>query len=574
MGESGATFLNFFLFLFIPFLFGFVFRKFRIPAIIGYIVGGIVIGNVFPNLVSSDVITQFANFGIILLLFTVGLEVNFEKLVVLKKFIILGGLSQIVCTLAIVTLGTMLFGFTLIQSSLIGIAVVSSSTTLVAKIIQERGEESSFIGELAMGILMFQDLAFIPFIIIFTFFNSPSQSGQEILLNILKGTFEAAVILFSMYYFGKKIIPIVFNRVARSSRELLNLFIILFIFFVGYVTSLFQVPILVSMFVAGVLVSQTLEHHHIFSQVRPLRDLMAIVFFVYIGTHINLAHVIPLLPHILLFSLFLIGVKAIVLLFIFLYLKLNSRLAFSLAVFLFQVSESAFILLSIGYMNRLFTEEQYLLVITSVLITLVLSPILIERKEGIYMLIRTFFKKYIPGIDMFIQHGLDFHHTSLDEIQVRDHVVICGYGRIGAYLGRALMLANIPFIAVDYNFFTVEKAKKEGVNIIYGDPTDVDILDYVETEHAAVLVSVVPERYSQEAIILNAKKLNPNILVISRVHKQDHQQRMKDLGATLVVQPELEASLSIIKKIFFIKNIPRDDILAKLHHFKVELGLL
>lgn len=573
MGELSANvFFNILLYLSIPFAFGFLFRKLNISPIIGYLFAGILLGNFFSNLIAHDTINNFAFVGIVLLLFTTGLEVNFEKILVLKKFIVTGGLLQVLLSIVGMGLVSTLFGFSLVQAMLIGISLASSSTALVAKIIQERGEESSFTGELALGILMFQDLAFIPFIIIFTFFNAQSGSAGEIAFSIAKGIVEAAVILGGMYYLGKRVVPLIFDRVVKSSRELLNLFIILFIVLIGYFSMLFNVPILIGMFIAGVLVSQTLEHHHIFSQIRPFRDVLAIVFFIFIGTHISLGTIVPILPSIILFSTLLIIVKSAILLAIFLYFKFSSRIAFTLALFLFQVSENAFILLSLAYSHQLFTEEQYLLVITSVLISLVLTPLIIQRKDELYLKVRKFFKKYVPAIETFIQHKVDFDRSPIDTLEIKNHVVICGYGRIGSHIGRALMLADIPFIAIDYNYHAVHKAQREGVPIIYGDPTDRDILDYAQTENAIVLVSAIPDKYAQEAIILNAKKLKPDIYIITRVHQSEHQQRMKDLGAHIVVQPELEASLAIIKRLFMIKHIPKEEMVKKLRYFRVEQG--
>src|SRR5205823_2630946 len=135
---------------------------------------------------------------------------------------------------------------------------------------------------------------------IFTFLKEEAVSPQQVLFNILWGTAESAIILCLMYYLGKRVIPLVFNKISHASRELLNLFIILMIFFIAYISTVFQVPVFVATFVAGVLVSQTLEHYHIFSQMRPLRDLMAIIFFVYIGAHIPLNSIVGIFPKILL----------------------------------------------------------------------------------------------------------------------------------------------------------------------------------------------------------------------------------------------------------------------------------
>lgn len=569
-----TTFFNYFLYLFIPFVFGFLAKRINISPIIGYIVGGIALGNVLSGLINQEAITGFAYFGIILLLFTVGLEINLNKITILKKFIVIGGTIQILLSLILITFLSTFFGFTFLQSFLIGIALTSSSTSIVAKIIQERGEEGSFLGEIALGILMFQDLAFIPFIIIFTFFNSQSQSVLEVVKDIALGLVEASIILWIMYYFGKRFIPMLFNKIAKTSRELLNLFVIVFIFLTVAVSASFEVPILIGAFIAGVLVSQTSEHYHIFSQIRPLRDLMAIIFFVYIGSHVKIPEVVFMIPNILTFTFFLILIKALIFLLVFLYFRFSSRMAFFIAIFLFQVSENAFILLSLAFTNGIFTSEQYLFILSAVLLTLMLTPILINTKDSIYGAIRIFFKKYVPALELYIKHKIDFDQSPLQAFQVRNHVVICGYGRIGSQIGKALALANIPFVAIDYNFQTVERAKKEGINIIYGDPTDYDVLDFAEAEHAQAVVMAVPTKFDQEQIVLNVRKLNPKVVLIGRVHTEVDKKRMKDLGVHSLVSPELEASLSIIKKIFLLKRMSKDDIMRRIRHIKLVQGVL
>ncbi|OGK17838.1 hypothetical protein A3G67_02830 [Candidatus Roizmanbacteria bacterium RIFCSPLOWO2_12_FULL_40_12] len=569
-----TTFFNYFLYLFIPFVFGFLAKKIKISPVIGYIIGGIALGNVFSGVISQEAIRGFAYFGIILLLFTVGLDINLNKITILKKFIVIGGTIQILLSLFLITVLSTFFGFSFLQSFLIGIALTSSSTSIVAKIIQDRGEESSFLGEVALGVLMFQDLAFIPFIIIFTFFNGQEQSVFEVVRDIGIGLVQATVIIWVMYFFGKRYIPKLFNAIAKTSRELLNLFVIVFIFMTVAISASLEVPVLIGAFMAGVLVSQTSEHYHIFSQIRPLRDLMAIIFFVYIGTHVKVPEVIFMIPKIALFAFLLVLIKALILLAVFLYFRFSSRMAFYLAIFLFQASENAFILLSLAFTNKILTSEQYLFVLTAVLMSLMFTPVLINSKDSLYQSLRSFLKKYVPAVELFIKHRLDFDQSPLQAFRIRNHVILCGYGRIGSQIGKALNLANIPFVAIDYNFHTVEKAKKEGVNIIYGDPTDYDVLDFAETEYAQALVIAVPINFDQEQIILNAKKLNSKIVLIGRVHTEKDKQRMKDLGVNSVVSPELEASLSIIKKLFIMKRMGKDDIMRRIRHIKLVQGII
>ncbi len=569
-----SFFLNIFVYLFIPFVCAYIARKIKIPPIIGYIIGGIILGNLFNGALSKTALGDFAYVGIILLLFTVGLEVHLGKMIALKRFIVLGGILQIGLSAFFIALIGFFFNFSFLQAVLIGIALSASSTSLIAKIIQDRGEESSFIGEIALGILMFQDLAFIPFVIIFSSITSQSVSFWQVAKDVSFGIFQSMVLLWLVFYFGKKIVPLVFDRIARSSRELLNLFIIVFIFFVAYLSSIFGIPILVGVFIAGILVSQTLEHHHIFSQVRPLRDILAIIFFAYIGTSIQISSIIYLLPKIFVFAFFIMLTKALLILFIFISFKFSSRMAFGLSAFLFQIGETAFILIALALRNRIISQDQYLLIVSSILLGLVATPLIINGKEKMYTTIRLFLKKYASFVDSFIKYRVDLDPSPIDEIHIKNHVVICGYGRVGRNIGKVLLQANIPYIAIDYNFHAVERAKRNGINIIYGDPTDIDILDYAEVESAVILIAAVPEKFSQETIVMNAKKLNKNILVIARVHAEMDHRRIKDLGADIIVQPELEASISIIKKIFLMKQFSKEEIFNKIKRLKLEEGIV
>lgn len=569
-----AALFNYFIFLLIPFFCGYIAKKLKISPIVGYIIGGLVLGNLFGGMISKGTVNHFAYFGIILLLFTLGLEVNFRQILMLRRFIVFGGALQLFFSIIFVFILTLLFNFSPLKSFLIGIALSSSSTILVAKIIQDRGEENSLVGQIALGILMFQDLAFIPFLIIFLSIASGSISFLTLTKNIIFSVVEASLIVVFLYYFGQRFIPKLFDNIAQTSRELLNLFIIIFIFFVTYFSTILQVPILIGVFIAGILVSQSLEHYHIFSQVRPLRDLLAVVFFVFIGLNIKVNLVFFNLPTIIIFSFLVILIKAIIILLVFLFLRFHSRTAFSLAFFLFQIDEDAFILMFYAFQNKVVSYQDFLFINTSILITLTLTPILIKNKESIYFWLRRLIRKFLPFLEDFIKFRIDRDISPIDVLGLKNHVVICGYGRVGGDIGRALMMANIPFVAIDYDFQTVEKAKKEGINIMYGDPSDIDVLDYAEVDNAVMLISAVPEKFSQEAIVLNAKKLNPKIFVITRIHQKDSQSRLKDLGVDLVVQPELEASLSIIKKVFFAFRLSREEILDKIQRLKMEHGMV
>ena len=423
---------SFLIFLTVPFIFAYFARRIKISPIVGYIIGGLMLGNFFGSLFSKEVINNFAYFGILLLLFTLGLEINFSRLLILKKFIIVGGVLQILLTILFISLISSFFGYSFLKSFLIGIALSSSSTALVAKLIQDRGEENSFVGEIATGILMFQNIAFIPFLIIFTSISNKSISFIKIASNILLGLVEGGVLIFILFYLGQIIIPKIFNKIAKTSRELLNLFIIIFIFFVIYISLIFKIPIYIGVFIAGILVGQTLEHYHIFSQVRPSRDLLAVIFFVYIGLNIRLDLIVFALPKILLFTTLVIFIKALIVLTVFLILKFHSKTALTLALYLFQIDEDAFILMSTAFNNKVITLDNYMFITTSMLLTLIATPIFIKNKDKIYQTVRLCIKKCLPFLDTFIRYRIDSNQSAIDVISIKNHIIICGYGRVGS----------------------------------------------------------------------------------------------------------------------------------------------
>lgn len=571
MGELPASlFFNVSMFLLVPLFVAVVFKKNKISPVVGYMLGGILLSNFFGKFTNHGMLDSFAYFGILLLMFTVGLETQFDRMLSLKKYIIYGGVLQLLLSAVLVGLISAFFGFSFMQCFLIGIALSSSSTTVVAKIIQDKGEEGSFVGELAMGILMFQDLAFIPFMVIFNSLTLEHQTPMQIIFKIVGDMVFASFILAFAYYMGKRIAPYLFNRFALLSRELLNLLIILSIFLVAYLSTLLHISPFISIFVAGIIVSQTAEHYHIFSQIRPIRDILTVIFFIYIGMNVNLGILFPLLLPMLFFVTIVMLGKAMIIFSIFTLFKFHSKLSTYLSLYLFQIDEDAFILMSVAYVNKLFTQEQYMFVISSVLVSLLFTPTLIAKKEQVYKKFWHLISRFLPVVHTYVTKRIDRDKSPIDSLDIKNHVILCGFGRIGSHVGRALLLAEIPFVAIDYNFQTVEKAKKLGVNIIYGDPSDIDMLDYAECESATAIVLALPDRFAQESIVMNAKKLNKYIVVMSRVHRLVDHKRMKDLGVHVIIQPEFEASLSIIKKLMMLKRINKDDILKHIAYFKKE----
>lgn len=562
---------NLIVFITLPFVGGLIAMKLRIPRMIGYILAGVALGALIQGR-TGEFLPIVANVGLILLLFTVGLEINIGNLRRFGRLIFYIGLLQIVITMAVFFGVTFLFGFTFVEALITSFAFSLSSTAVVSKIVQDEGEENSLIGGMTLGILILQDIVVIPFMIMMSSLGGES-SAFEVARDIVFSLGRAAIILGIIYVAAQRLVPYLFEKVARMSRELLNLLTILFIFIAVYVFSFLGLSPAIAAFVSGVLIGGTLEHYQIFSQIRPLRDIFTILFFVFLGATINITQIMPKLPQILLFVLFVMIVKFVVISGLFLYFRFHSKTAFTTGLLLSQVGEFAFIVLHHAQLEGIIVSHRYLFALTATLLTIAISPILVDRKDKLYNGFRTFLKKNAPAVERYIAYRVDREPPHINALEIKDHIIICGYGRVGSYIGRALTMAKIPFIAIDYNYQVVDKQRKSGVNIIYGDPTDIDILDFAQAEEAHKIISSVPDAFSQEMIILNAKRLNPKIKIYTRVSVEKNQKRMKDLGANVLIQPEFEAALSIVKKIFVGKNIPKKDIIGKIKRLKLEHGM-
>lgn len=510
--------------------------------------------------------------GLVLLVFTIGLETNFSMMRKFGKFVFLGGLLQLFFTALAVFFLSVLFRFNFIESVFFGCAFAMSSTAVVSKIIQERGEENSLVGGLVIGILIMQDFVFIPLLIILSSLSA-TQSPQEIVIDIVVNVGKAALVLGLVYALGVKVIPYLFNRIAKISREYLNLCMVFFIVASLALFSYLGLSSILAAFIAGILIGQTLEHYHIFSQIRPLRDLLAIVFFVFLGLTLQpgfvIGHILPIVS----FTAFVVLIKILIVLGIYLAFRFHSRTSFSISLYLFEIGEDAFILLFAGLTTGALTQESYFFALSVVVFSLLLTPVFIGKKDTWYTSVRSIIKSYLPFVENYLTYSVDRETPNIDALPMKHHVIVCGYGRVGKYVGRALMMADIPFVAIDYNFHTVETARKDGVNIIYGDPTEADVLDYAQCEEADVIIIAVPERFAQESIIFNAQRLNKKIVILGRVHRESDQRRMKDLGVESVIHPEFEASISIIRKIFLIRGIEREEIGNKIRRLKIEHGM-
>jgi monovalent cation:H+ antiporter-2, CPA2 family len=555
------------------FIGGFLAFKIRLPSLVGYIVAGVIVGNVTPQYASHPILKTISDTGVTLLLFTLGIEFSFHRLSHIFKGIGRIAIIQVLLCIGIFTLLLVGFRFPFIPSLFIGSALALSSTAVVVKILSEKGELETIPGETATGWLVVQDLMVIPLLIllpaIVTVSGHPELGIAGIIGSIVLSIGKASIVLLVILFFGRIVIPKVLTVVsALGSRELFLISTIGIVLLASVGTYVAGLSAPMGAFIAGLIIAETGQNHAVFSEIRPLRDLFAVVFFTTIGMMLPLGVVTHIWGMVLLFTVIVLFVKWFVVYALSRARGYHKKTAFLVAVFLLPMSEFGFILAAVGSSLGVLNQTQTVFLVALTFVTIFVSaPLLSSGQKLYYSFSKTLGRKF-PRL--FPEIG-EMHEAG--GLSVANHIVICGYGRVGRYVGRALQMAEIPFVVVDYDHHTVSMLRAKGIEVVYGDPADIDVLDFAQVDLARAIIVAIPDRHTQELIIGNALTLNKKIRIYCRTHHEEDQTHLKSLGVQTIVQPEFEASLSIVAKLLSEQGVSPEEISGKISRLKIEHGL-
>ncbi len=558
------------------FVSGSVAKKMRLPLIVGYLFGGILIGNFLSHYLSqSGAIDSIAQVGVILLLFTLGLEFSPEKLKDMGLTIVLGSLIQILLTIVASIMVFPLFGFNFYASLFLGAVFSLSSTAVALKTLSDKGEVETLHGEMASGWLFMQDLYTLPIIILLPALGLAMNGGGVSVASFLvffKSMLIAGGTFFLVLLLGKNIVPYLLEKAADfRSRELMLLAAISFCLIFAYFFQMMGLSYGIGAFLAGVLLSSSSAHHGIFSEVRPLRDLFATVFFVSLGFILNPGFILSSFSLILTLVVFVIVLKFVISVVLLFLLGYHTKTATLVGFSLISVGEFAFVLAIMGISAHLITQVTYMTILSVSFISLIISVPILYAGDKIYYIARNWFRTNMPLVYKAL---LKFDRLPLEGVNtLSNHVVVLGHGRVGKYICKALSLAQIPYIVVEYNHKLVKFLRKRGVNVIYGDPAEIDVLEFASVREAKVLILAYADRHTQEMVVVNALALNPGIKIICRTHFDEDQKKLKELGVDSVVQPEFEAAISMTEKLLRILLVDDSEIETKLRHLRSHQGL-
>jgi len=556
------------LILAVAFLGGFAAKKIKQPAVVGYLIAGILLSFVAGKFLPvKDLLSFFSEIGIAFLLFTLGLELSWDLLRRVKTVALWGAIIQM---LLFIILGIFIFprfGFDFTTSLLMSFAFSGSSTAIVMKILSEKGEVETLPGEIMLGWLLVQDLAVLPMVAIL-----PALSVGHNLGTLLISIVKAALVLSAVWFLGKNLLPKFIKWVADfGSRELLLIAVVALCLLTAILTSALGLSLALGAFLAGLVISKSSENHAIFSEIRPLRDLFSIVFFVSLGMFLNPYFLFSHLPLVLGISLIVILLKFLMVTILVSYLGYHSKTSLIVGMGLTQVGEFAFILSRLGQSDALISDDVHSLILSVALVTILVTPWLMFSAPKIYFHLQKFSKRF-PKIHQKFFVALD-RVKDMDGLELQDHVVICGHGRVGSWLARALQLLELPYVVIDYNHQMITELKSKGVNALYGDPADIDVLDYAQVDKAKVVVVAIPDQATQEVVVTNCQTLNKEVKIISRIHQKEALSRLKTLGVSCLIQPEFEAALSIIHRVLQFFGVSDEEIAGKIKRLKIEHGM-
>ncbi|MHB9111015.1 MAG: cation:proton antiporter domain-containing protein [Thermoleophilia bacterium] len=529
-------------------------RLLKVPTIVGFIAAGVLIGPGALGLIEDrHSIELMAEIGVTLLLFTIGLKFSVRELVHMRMIVIGAGGLQVVLTIFATSAILNLAGVNMRDAVFYGFLVSLSSTAIVLKLLEEHGQSHSIFGRFNIGVLLFQDLAVVPLLLLTLLLGGGDMGGWSGAAFTMAKSLALIAALLAFTFF---IFPRFFERIARTrSSEIFTLATVLVALGTAYVGSLFGFSLPLGAFLAGVVISESAYAHQILAEITPLRDVLNSLFFVSIGMFVTPALWFEEPLFSLGTPLLIIFFKAVLIAGVALGIGFGSRMAILSGLSLAQVGEFSFVLALSGLSLGLLDADSYSRFLSVAVPTMVLTPlamlvapIVAERApqaSGIERLLlnpgrhplRRFF---LPGL---IENETDEEWGGYEELE--DHVIIVGYGINGRNVARVLTQIEVPYLVLELNPYTVRNLRSEGESIHYGDASRRAVLLHAGIKRARILVVAIADPAMSRQIVAVARKENPRMIIVVRTRLVNEMEDLIRLGADEVVPEEFETSLQL-----------------------------
>lgn len=534
----------------------FIFRKLNLPSLVGFLLAGMIIGPYGFKLIKSvDEIEVMAEIGVILLMFTIGLEVSFTQIKRIKKFLLTAGGLQFLITSVFAISFFLIIGIPSNQSIFLGFLITLSSTVIIMKLLSDRNELESPHGNISVSISLFQDLMIVPLFLIMPLISTNQNINTlNAIVKILVAFGATALLLFSAKYF----MPLVVHQIARlRMREAFTVGIILLILGTSYLTNIAGLSFAIGAFIAGLILAESDYNHQILAEILPLRDAFNSIFFVSVGLLLNIQFVLhnPILITSITITAFFF--KALTIVLIVLALKFPLRIAILCGIGLGQIGEFSFVLAQAGTKFNLIGNDLYNYFLASSIFTMILTPIIFQLEPWITRQTAKL-KSNIPDDEVIYAEKLSAH------------VIIAGYGLNGRNLARVLRETGISYLVIELNPDTVRQEKKNGEHIMFGDISREDILKIAGAERANIIVYAISDPLITRMSLKVAKSLNPKIFALVRTRYVNEVDELIKLGADEVIPEEFETALQIFRKVLEKYHIPLNVIMQQVNLLRQE----
>jgi K+:H+ antiporter len=522
------------------FLGGVIAQRLGLPVILGYIVAGVAISPNTPGLVADrHSVELLANLGVAFLMFALGVEFSFAELQRVRRIGLVAGGLQIPLTILLGTLAGQAAGWSIQASLLLGGAFAISSSIVALKLLMGRGEAGSPQAGIALGLGVVQDLSLVPMIALLPVL---SGEGGNLLAELTKSLGTAILALVLVIVLGTRLVPRLLYAVARTeSRELFLLTVVLIALGTALASEEAGLSLALGAFLAGLVVSESEFDSQVLADVIPLRDLFATLFFVSVGMLLDPAFLLDHVALVLALIATLVIGKLLITGGALLFAKVDHRTATFAAILLAQMGEFSFVLAGVGQHDGVIDEDQYGLILAVALGSIVLLPLMLGAGPRLATV-----AERLPGVSTR-EHVLEGPEPAGEA--PRDHVVILGYGRVGAVLGNALERRILGFTVIELNPAVVRDLRVQGIHAYYGDAGSDALLMRAGIDSAKTLVVATPDLVTAQAAIRHAKRLNPDIVVIARATAANEVEVLQAAGADEVAQPEFEAGMELLRHV-------------------------
>ena len=528
------------------------------PLILGYVLGGVLISPLTPGPSVSDVRTfqLFAEVGVVLLMFSIGIEFSLRDLLRVKWVALLGGPLGILLSVGLGVGAGALLGWPYLQGMIVGIVVSVASTMVLARLLMDSGELHSRHGRIMIGISLVEDLAVVVLIVLIPAFGA-LEPGR--LLAIAAALGKAALVLVPFAYLAAKVVPPVMTRVARTQNDELFLLVALAIGLgTAALTQAVGLSLALGAFLAGLLISESDYAHETLARVLPVRDAFVALFFVTIGALIDPALIMGNLPLLgTMIALVVVGKLVLRTLVVWVFGQ-PIRTAVMVGVGLSQIGEFSFILVQVARSAGHVGADVYNATLATSLITILMNALLVRIVP-----------RWVARLPKDTPGTAPAHRGE----PLHQHVVLCGFGRVGSAIGEALQTFAVPYVVIERDPDIVKSLRTRGVPCLFGDAAGRGILEAAGVRGASLAIVALPEIDRARLVVRHVREMNEHVPILARAHDPADGEGLARAGASEVIHPELEAAATLIRHALKRLALPQERVLAYLDRFRGAMEL-